>query len=227
LRTSTVIGSRAAVEVAPNLLPEEVDRGRRLFFSTSDQRMASVGAGVSCATCHMDGRNDGITWKLDVGPRQTPSLAGHISVTAPFTWSGNVETITDDVIKTSQGRMGGFGLTVEEAADVTAFVDVVPLPDSPWKGADVALGAEVFNRADVGCGSCHSGEALTDNQSHALFGMTANTPSLRGVAATAPYLHDGSVQTLRALVEDPDGMGDTFMLTQEEKDGLVRFLESL
>ena len=42
---------------------------------------------MSCGTCHFEGRNDGLTWHLDDQVRQTPSLAGAVSVTAPFTWT--------------------------------------------------------------------------------------------------------------------------------------------
>ncbi|HSL84272.1 MAG TPA: hypothetical protein VLF66_15975, partial [Thermoanaerobaculia bacterium] len=63
------------------------------------------------------------------------------------------------------------------------------------------------------------------------------TPSLRNVALTAPYMHDGSLSTLRAVVEHYDRGGvphegqdpriRPLGLTEAEKDDLVAFLESL
>jgi cytochrome c peroxidase len=54
------------------------------------------------------------------------------------------------------------------------------------------------------------------------------TPSLRFVAGTPPYFHDGSAETLADLVEqDKDTMGKTSHLSDEDKAALVAFLETL
>jgi cytochrome c peroxidase len=63
------------------------------------------------------------------------------------------------------------------------------------------------------------------------------TPGLRNVALTAPYMHDGSLATLREVVEfyDAGGVPNELLdpairplhLTDTEKDDLVAFLESL
>lgn len=58
------------------------------------------------------------------------------------------------------------------------------------------------------------------------------TPSLRNVALTAPYMHDGSVATLpeaieRELYRRGDDAGRPIVLTPLEKDDLLHFLESL
>jgi cytochrome c peroxidase len=63
------------------------------------------------------------------------------------------------------------------------------------------------------------------------------TPSLRNVAKTAPYMHDGSLKTLREAVDFYVGGGNSnpqldreirpFKLTAAERDDLIAFLESL
>jgi cytochrome c peroxidase len=65
------------------------------------------------------------------------------------------------------------------------------------------------------------------------------TPTLRDVALTAPYMHNGSLPTLEAVVDHYDRGGSSFvpgarsprikplMLTAGEKADLVAFLESL
>ena len=58
------------------------------------------------------------------------------------------------------------------------------------------------------------------------------TPSLRNVALTAPYMHDGSIATLAEAVElelyyRSTELGYPLILTPAEKDDLVQFLESL
>ncbi|MCA9556002.1 MAG: hypothetical protein KC933_38615, partial [Myxococcales bacterium] len=68
------------VSVVSQPLPADVAAGRRLFYASNDTRMSSSTSGVSCATCHAEGRDDGLTWVFERGPRQTPSLAGVVSM---------------------------------------------------------------------------------------------------------------------------------------------------
>lgn len=130
-------------------------------------------------------------------------------------------------------------------------------------------GAELFFGEALHCGACHSGPFLTDMAFHntGLYdedgrgglpegnqgliehtGLAADmgrfrTPSLRNVALTPPYMHDGSLMTLRdviahyaaggraALDGTPSPLVDPlvagFSLTPDETDDLVAFLESL
>jgi cytochrome c peroxidase len=89
--------------------------------------------------------------------------------------------------------------------------------------------------------------ALTDAQKSALgrFQVTGvikdvgkfKTPTLRNIALTAPYMHDGSVKTLADVVEyyDQGGHANPFLdaaifplhLTDQEKKDLVAFMQSL
>jgi mono/diheme cytochrome c family protein len=55
-----------------------------------------------------------------------------------------------------------------------------------------------------------------------------DTPSLRHLAASPPYFHDGAAPTLAAVVADNrDRMGKTSHLTAHERDALVAYLKSL
>lgn len=219
--------------VADNVLDPDVEAGRRLFFSATSSQMAADGAGISCSTCHFDGRNDGVTWTFEDGVRQTPSLAGQVAATAPFTWTLQVETVGDEAQITSSGRMGGNGLSYAEAAQVAAYIESVRAVDLPMKGstdAAVLRGKAIFERADTACATCHSGDRYTDNGHYAMFGLEAvNTPALVGVAATAPYLHNGAAPTLEAVLElsRSGEMGDTSMLSDAEMSDLAAYLRSL
>lgn len=63
------------------------------------------------------------------------------------------------------------------------------------------------------------------------------TPSLRNIALTGPYMHDGSMQTLKEVIEyyDKGGEKNRFLdaaifplkLTQQEKQDLLSFLQAL
>ena len=62
-------------------------------------------------------------------------------------------------------------------------------------------------------------------------------PSLRNIALTAPYMHDGSIQNLYEVIEHYNRGGvnhnnkstiiQPLNLTEEEKNDLVSFLHSL
>lgn len=94
--------------------------------------------------------------------------------------------------------------------------------DAPADRGDVpAAGAAIFATK---CASCHSGRDYTDERFHRLLpvsqadrgageitGLAADdgtfrTPTLRNVAVTGPWLHDGSAKTLAAaLAQHPGG----------------------
>ena len=212
------------------LSPDEL-AGRELFYTSSDPRMAFNGAGVSCSTCHMDGRNDGLTWPLEDGGRQTPSLAGGVDGTEPVTWTLGVPSAADEAFLTSQGRMGGVGLSVSESQQIAAFISTFRDVDQSTRGVDeaaISRGAEAFVQA--GCDDCHSGARHTDNASYEMLGLAAvNTPPLTGIAATAPYFHDGSAPTLRDVLEFSRSgeMGDTSSLSEAQMQDLEAYLRSL
>ncbi len=225
-----------AIEYAAEHLPANIAEGRRLFYSADNPKMAAHGAGVSCATCHFDGRNDGLTWSFE-GPgtieRQTPSLAGAVSLTTPLTWTDSVATVVEEVMVTSQGRMGGSGLRNAQAEKIAQFIDWTREADVPLANSEsdaVVRGREVFHRAEVGCADCHNGAAWTDNEAYDLYGLEqVRTPSLVGIAATAPYLHNGTASSIRMVLDwsRNQAMGDTSSLSESEMNDLEQFVLSL
>ena len=138
-------------------------------------------------------------------------------------------------------------------ADLAAYIDeaIPPAPNPHRPSAASGRGAALFARPDVGCAVCHDGPRLTDSEGSRLHDVgTCNpldlphhaddgarrerceldTPSLRGVFATAPYLHDGSAATLGAVLSEKnhgDRHGHTAQLTPQELDDLVAYLEVL
>jgi hypothetical protein len=226
------------VQLASSTLDPVLEEGRRLFYATTDPRMSAAFSGLSCATCHFDGRNDGLTWQFTKGGRQTPSLAGDISITNPVRWEGDRATVQEDAFRTSQDAMGGgnFGaslLTELELDAIAAYVDStrdVDLPTDELDADSVARGKSIFERSDVGCAGCHVGQRYTNNQLYSMFGMNrVKTRPLTGIAATGPYLHDGSAKTLMELLErSRDGaMGNTSALSDQEMTDLETYLRSL
>jgi cytochrome c peroxidase len=131
-------------------------------------------------------------------------------------------------------------------------------PHDKGAASDAAKrGLEVFKRAK--CDNCHSGVFFADNQYHNVgIGMKAatpdlgrfvvskadkdkgafKTPTLRDVARSAPYFHDGSAATLEEAVKIMAGGGieNEWLdkvnvvkteLTPAEFSDLIEFLKSL
>ena len=65
---------------------------------------------------------------------------------------------------------------------------------------------------DGGCARCHSGPMLSDNvlrENEIVMGNVAvRTPTLRNLAITAPFMHDGSSETLTDAIAVYDERGD-------------------
>lgn len=107
----------------------------------------------------------------------------------------------------------------------------LPEPSPPSQSAPLlAYGKAAFERAE--CSSCHAGNALTDGESYALGYGGSNdefdTPSLRSVALSPPYLHDGSAKSLDDLVADQhDRMGKVSALSPAQRKALVAYLRTL
>jgi cytochrome c peroxidase len=111
-------------------------------------------------------------------------------------------------------------------------------------------GMQIF-RGRGNCTACHVGPTFSDERFHntgvawqhdrlqdeGRANGTFKTPTLREVARTAPYMHDGSVATLVDVVDFYSDGGRKnpsldpnirpLRLADEEKRALIRFLESL
>ncbi|MBO6574116.1 MAG: DUF1929 domain-containing protein [Rhodothermales bacterium] len=114
---------------------------------------------------------------------------------------------------------------------------------SPFRMADgslsaaAAAGLEIFRQLD--CAACHSGTRFTDSPSLTLHDIGTlrassgsrlgqpltgiDTPTLRGVWATGPYLHDGSAATLGDAVQAHSGVS----VSAGDLANLVAYLQAI
>lgn len=205
--------------------------GLALFRAGNDARISSRGA-MACSSCHPDGRADGLSWRIEQHELQTPVLAGRVAGTRPYKWDGGDADLTASLTGTMR-RLGGTGLGADEVAALAAYLEALPAPRAPTRDArQVARGKALFADDGLGCAGCHGGKRRTDRERHALGGDLAevDTPSLIGVAASAPYYHDGSAATLDALLRDTalvHGMAELDGLGEREIADLVAYLETL
>ena len=220
------------VELGPSPRSAEAQRGAELFRRGQDGRI-SVGGFMACASCHPEGRTDGLSWRIEGHNLQTPLLSGRLMGTHPFKWDGKDKDLPTSLGNTV-GRLGGSGLSPSDVEDLQAFLTSLPAPVAPSATDPSALarGKALFESDESACGACHEGTQLADGVQHELntnIGKV-DTPSLIGLAHSAPYYHDGSAQTLYALLTDRGSihdMGSTAHLDAEQIDDLITYLESL
>ena len=260
-------------------MPAAMRVGQHIFYSAnSDELPTTTDHWVACASCHVEGRSDSVTWQFLQGPRDTPSNAGGTANTGFLMRTALHNQIQDygQIINSEQG--GHFSRTVPLLeADLDAleqYVDyAIPYP-APPRSLDttaVASGQRLF--ATLGCSACHAGTYFTDsgmgNQSLDLTGPVVSsvtpggvllhdvgtcvtggpfpdnptpdddgdvrnpcafdTPTLRGVSETAPYLHDGSAAQLQDVFRlAPEMVGSAALtLSPDDQQALIAYLKSL
>ena len=166
--------------------------GKQIFYNAADTRMGLDGY-LSCATCHLDGGQDGRVWDFTdrgEGLRNTIDLRGRAGTGhGNVHWTANFDEIQDfeNDIRNAFGGTGflsdpQFGQTSDPlglpkaglSADLDALAAYVTslttLPDSPYRAADGSLtpnaeaGRVLF--VNSGCATCHSGTSFTDGQRH-------------------------------------------------------------
>ncbi|MEE2828146.1 MAG: cytochrome c peroxidase, partial [Myxococcota bacterium] len=275
-------GELARLDLRPGgleVLAPEVLLGKQVFHRAADPRMSLDGY-LSCASCHLEGSEDGRVWDFTdrgEGLRNTLTLQGSAGTGfGPIHWSGNFDEVQDfeNDIRTSFAGAGFLsetdwdvaseplgepkaGRSVELDALASYLGTLTAVPDSPYREADgsfspEALAGEIlFESPTLGCISCHPPPDYTDSQwlpdgspllhdvgtigpgsggrsGGKLAGL--DTPSLRGLWATPPYLHDGSAATLGDVLTsaNPEDLhGTTSQLSEAELARLIAFLMQL
>ena len=86
--------------------------GQKLFYSAnSDDVPLTQNHWVACASCHVEGRSDAVTWKFEQGPRDTPTNAGGLLDTG-FLFRTADRNQVQDYWKTINVEQGGhFSIT--------------------------------------------------------------------------------------------------------------------
>ena len=165
--------------------------GKRHFYDASDGRMSREGY-LSCATCHLEGGQDGRTWDFTQrgeGLRNTTDLRGRRGTGhGPVHWTANFDEIQDfeHDIRSGFGGTGflsaaDFAATSDplgaakagRSADLDALAAYVAslgsahIPRSPHRASDGSLTpAAVQGQAlfrSLSCASCHAGPDFTDS----------------------------------------------------------------
>ena len=187
-----------------------------------------------------------------------PLALWDVTETAPYTWGGTVPTLqtqTINVIKNffKAGATQPDATTGTQAAALLAYMGTIKPPvsaiDLGTMSDSAKRGQNIFTGKGQ-CSSCHTGVLFTDQKQHddgvpPLPGETDpgaagkgspdpngfDTPTLRDIANTAPYMHNGSLKTLQDVVDfystKGPPSGHPVHLDAQETADVIAFLKSL
>ncbi|HEY5913755.1 MAG TPA: hypothetical protein VJA21_24465, partial [Verrucomicrobiae bacterium] len=215
--------------------------GERLF---NDAAVCHQGW-QSCASCHPDGRADGLNWDLlndGIGnPKNTKSLLlAHVT---PPAMSLGARESAEQAVRSGLRHILFANLPESKARAIDAYVRSLKAVPSPFlvNGAlskSAQRGKRLFNNPKVGCAVCHPAPLFTDCRRHVVAeGVPAkgeeegfDTPALVECWRTAPYLHNGSAASVREVLTTKnygDKHGRTSHLSSRELHDLEEYVRSL
>jgi YVTN family beta-propeller protein len=232
---------------------DPIRRGERVFNTASKTFQGQF----SCRSCHPDGHVDGLTYDFDgdgmgdnlLDNRSLRGLAG----TWPFKWVGSNPSLKVQCgPRFARVLMRTTPFTDDELSDLVAFIESMP-PTRTQRVQDMELtpaqerGREVFFAThqpdgtpiprESQCHFCHAPPLFTSRMKTTVATMGPysttdhfDTPHLLGIAASAPYLHDGRAATLEELwtvYQTNDMHGVSEYMDKHQLNDLVEFLKTL
>jgi len=243
----------ATITLAGPKTVSAIRHGEQTFYTSRYGFQGQIG----CANCHIDSTFDGITWNLEpdgfgrniVDNKMLEGLKG----TEPYKWNGGNPNIpTECGPRTEKYFWRAEQYDDATLADLSTYLRNLPTRPNRWKlpGREMTpaqeRGLALFTRdtdkfgkpiaESNRCSYCHSGPKGTNQK---LFDVGTHKPNDNGnllksaplteIALTAPYLHDGSAQTLEEIwtVFNPDDKhGRTNDLTKDELNDLIEYLRT-
>ena len=220
------------------LLPHQ--KGEALF---NDATLCS-GGWQSCASCHPDGRSDGLNWDLvndGMGnPKNTKSLVG--SFLTPPAMSTGVRASASAAVRAGLKHI----LFSDKGEEVARLIDAYirslrPVPSPALRNGQLTpsalRGKKLFFSKSLGCVRCHPPPLYTDKRLHNIgsaspidLHQSFDVPTLIELYRTAPYLHDGRFATVEELLKKGKGFRGwegLKELGEKELQDLEAFLNSL
>jgi len=231
---------KRTIELGPQRPVDDARRGEAIFHDAT----RCYEYWLSCATCHPDGRVDGLNWDLlndGIGsPKNTRSLLWSHR-TPPVMSEGvreNMESAVD-----SGFRFILFQQTAKpDLQAVQAYLRSMKPEPSPFLvdgelSAKARRGRRIFNDSRTGCRRCHPAPLYTDLKAYDVstkvksdYSGKFDTPVLVELWRTAPYLHHGRARTLQQVFtkfNPGDKHGKTSHLSSDDIDALAEYLKSL
>jgi len=218
--------------------PDKIRKGE-LFFADASLCFQTW---QSCITCHPGVRADGLNWDLmndGIGnPKNTKSML-YAHVTPPSMITG-IRASAEIAVRAGIHHIQFTERPEEDAACIDEYLKSLRPISSPYlvKGKlskTAKQGETLYVKA--GCNSCHNGEYLTDGKKYDVgtgieeyTGVPFDTPTLKEIWRTAPYLYNGSAITIKDVLtkfNKNDKHGATSKMTEQEIEALEQYILSL
>jgi YVTN family beta-propeller protein len=196
----------------------------------------------SCISCHPDVRADGLNWDLmndGIGnPKNTKSML-YAHVTPPCMITG-IRANAEIAVRAGIRHIQFTERPEEDAACIDEYLKSLRPVPSPYLingklSPKAKQGETLFKQA--GCHSCHNGAYLTDGKKYDVgtgideyTDVPFDTPTLKEVWRTAPYLYNGSAVTMKEVLtkfNKNDKHGITSKMTEKEIEALEQYILSL
>ncbi len=246
LDNAAASATRLAVGARRDLAEDRTRRGEMLY---NDGSMCFQ-QWQSCASCHPDGRVDGLNWDLlndGMGnPKQTKN-----ELYAQWTPPTMVTGIRKDMHECNRAGLIHIQFVTRPEEDVHCFdayvASMKPVPSPYLVNGSLSerakRGKKLFKKAK--CADCHTEDSKGPNGEHLWTdgtkydvgvgtgteeGKMFDTPTLAEVWRTAPYLYDGRALTMEEVLTTAnpnDAHGETSKLSPEEIKDLAEYVLSL
>jgi YVTN family beta-propeller protein len=241
------------IQIGDEGLDDPIRRGERVFTSAAYTFQHQF----SCRSCHPDGHVDGLSYDFDgdgIGDNllDNRSLMG-VAGTGPFKWNGKNPSLEVQCgPRFAKVLMRTDPFPPKALRDLTAFINSRP----PSRGVQMTGGklnpSQERGRAiffathtpegkviprERRCDTCHRPPLYTVRTSFNVgtkgpsdTTKSFDTPHLLGIAASAPYLHDGRAQSLEelwTLYNTNDLHGVSSYMNKIQLNDLIEFLKTL
>ncbi len=227
-----------SIPLGPQPQLTQVRRGQMLF----DDATICYQQWQSCASCHPDGRTDALNWDLmndgAGNPKNSKSML-FAHQTPPAMIKG-VRENAEVAVRSGLTHILFAYRPEAEAEAIDAYLKTLqPIPSPHLEEGQLSAAAQrgqaLFESQRVSCQRCHPAPYFTDMQLHRMgrtpsqhFKNEFDTPTLREVWRTAPYLHDGQFSTVQQLLrEGRHGLKRDLQLTEQEIEDLTQYVLSL
>jgi len=196
----------------------------------------------SCASCHPDARVDSLNWDLLNDGLGTPKNVRSMLLThkTPPSMSTGVRDTGEAAVRAGIRHIQFAVRPEEDAVAIDEYLKALQPVPSPYlvdgKLSEAAQrGKQIFTR--VGCVNCHPEPLYTDLKLHDVNSRGKydrrsefDTPTLIEVWRTGPWMHDGSITTMKGLFGEAkhgSTAGDVEGLSEKEISDLSEFVLSL
>jgi len=236
-RGLTVVGSKVYVAqyfseslCAVNLRPDADDpvrtlplgpdpkltRARRGQMLFNDATLCFHGW-QSCASCHPDGRTDGLNWDLlndgMANTKNTRSLL--LAHKTPPAMSTGVRPSAEVAVRAGLEHILFTDVRERDAAAIDAYLKSLEPVPSPHLLAGGGLspsaerGSRLFFSERTGCATCHPAPLYTNLRTYDVgsrgpedYRDAFDTPTMIEAWRTAPYMHDGRYTNIREVIAE-------------------------